>query len=378
MKFYTQQILSSKNCLAVMEKALKYQVKSNKGLFMSTFLGEGIDQADSLDSNIDLAAAFLENPLSISYKGGAANSLFLSFVYGFSNQCSGIASTKSPAAMTLNNKERVFDLDFFKLAYDPAKPESVDTNIIQIIEMGLSEKESVVSAGSSMDTTYASPAVQNRLKALPNQIKSLLLQSQSGASVKHMWAKLNGNPSQNPYYKGSLAINYRNIKRVEYLAGYENGVNIGDGIPSTPMIGRPLWKTLNAGAYTNAIGTTLFCRLKTYTKKEFGIAPLECLEMPVIDEFFLLTPEDYDGVFTLPPAPAVMVDQDLLKSKEKDLSTGFKANSEYQDDSSMVPSVDKRIKDKAFNVLIEQAIETDPDGFTVNITKFNESKMQDI
>ena len=109
--------------------------------------------------------------------------------------------------MKLNNKERIFDLDFFKLAYDPAKPESVDTNIIQIIEMGLSEKESVVSAGSSVNTTYASPAVQNRLKALPNQIKSLLLQSQSGANVKHKWAELAGNPSQDPYYKASLAIN---------------------------------------------------------------------------------------------------------------------------------------------------------------------------
>ncbi|HAI40850.1 MAG TPA: hypothetical protein DCM40_23475, partial [Maribacter sp.] len=66
------------------------------------------------DTNLDKVAQLEQDILGISYKGGSEVSLFLSFVYGFSAQCSGIASTKSPAKI-LDPGERVFDLDFFQL-----------------------------------------------------------------------------------------------------------------------------------------------------------------------------------------------------------------------------------------------------------------------
>ena len=47
-------------------------------------------------------------------------------------------------------------------------------------------------------------------------------------------------------------------------------------------------------------------RLKTYSKPEFGIVPLDCLDMPVFDEYFTLQPKSYDGSFI--PAPPI---QDL-------------------------------------------------------------------
>ncbi len=46
----------------------------------------------------------------------------------------------------------------------------------------------------------------------------------------------------------------------------------------------------------------LFCRLRTYSKPEFGIAPLDCLDMPVFDEYFTLQPKAYDGSF-IPAEP---------------------------------------------------------------------------
>ena len=67
------------------------------------------------------------------------------------------------------------------------------------------------------------------------------------------------------------------------------------------MIRRPVWKTLNADVYTAAINKNLFCRLRTYSKPEFGIVPMECLEMPVFDEFFILNPSSYDGSFVQAP-----------------------------------------------------------------------------
>ena len=145
------------------------------------------------------------------------------------------------------------------------------------------------------------------MKALPNQIKSLLLQQNADARVRHKWINVQDKPSQNVYYKGALALNYMNLKQVEYLAGYEYGqepiVTTGPdtgfmvSAPSRPMIRRPIWKVLDADVYTAAINKKLFCRLRTYSKSEFGIVPLDCLELPVFDEYFTLEPASYDGLF---------------------------------------------------------------------------------
>ena len=60
---------------------------------------------------------------------------------------------------------------------------------------------------------------------------------------------------------------------------------------------------LDADVYTAAINKKLFCRLKTYSKPEFGVVPLDCLDMPVFDEYFMLEPASYDGTFI--PAPPI-------------------------------------------------------------------------
>ena len=224
IKYHTQQILTKRNCVAVMENVLETATTSPSfvGLFMSDFLGNEIDEADPIENNNIKLDDLVNDPLKINYKGGAEVSTFLAFIYGYGNQCGGITSTKAPAPTT-NKKQASFDLDFF----NPTQTGTVAVNekppnIIAKIRQMLLEGGDNTALTLSGEGGVVSPSIQARIKALPNQIKSLMLQENGDARVRHKWNKLiEGNPSQNVYYKAAFAFNYMNLKQIEYLAGFE-------------------------------------------------------------------------------------------------------------------------------------------------------------
>jgi hypothetical protein len=181
-----------------------------------------------------------------------------------------------------------------------------------------------------------------------------MLQENGDARVRHKWVNLSGeNPTVDPYYKATFALNYMNLKQVEYLAGFEYGqppfatsspeTGFIYSAPSNPMIRRPVWKVLDGNAYTSAINKKLFCRLRTYSKPEFGIVPLDCLEMPVFDEYFTLEPKSYDGSF-IPAQPV----QDL---SDAGTTVQDQQSSEYTDSFLNIPKPTeeqkKQVKDNA-------------------------------
>ena len=359
LKFYTNQILAERNCLAAISKKASNNNSDGEGMFLTNYLGDDFDNVDSLADNQLNTIALFDDPTLISYKGGAENSLFLSLIYGGSNQCSGIASTKSPSNI-VNKKESYFNLEFFNLQ------ETADTedflNILKKISQITQNSNSSEVLPPEQDptgggNTVAEPQIQEQLRRLPNQIKSLLLQSNTKAQVKHKWNQLAGNSSQDPYYKASLAINYRNIKRIEYCAGFQYGQSPNaDGVLK-PQIGQPVWKILDENSYSSAIGKTLFCRLRTYKKAEFGIVPMECLEIPLFDEYFLISPADYQGVLTVIEAPTVY-EESVARNVDNTLEvkTGFLATSEYQDDSDSVPPLTQYERNKLHRVLLEDGV----------------------
>ena len=231
----------------------------------------------------------------------------------------------------------------------------------------MSDTDTFISPGSSVNTVMASPIIQKQFRFLPNQIKSLLLESKPNVKVKHKWKELPGNPSQDPYYKATLAFNYKNIKRVEYLAGFQVGKGANATDASIPNIQSPVWKTLNAESYADAIGKQLFCRLRTYENKGFGIVPMECLEMPIFDEYFLLNPSDYGGEFTVPEAAmdlGVFINNDVTTS-----NPSFFVPSEYHDDSFQAPPLDKRKMDDVYDIFLEggEMPKAPPIGMAKNI-----------
>ena len=316
IKYHTQQILTNRNCVAVMDNVLQGRSSAPSdftGLFMSEYLGNEVDITDALINNIVTLTEVKDDPLSISYKGGAEVSTFLSFVYGDGERCGGLATTKKPSYLT-NKKEILFDIDFFTSENTPAFQMNIFKKIANI-------------GNDEGNAPMALPGIlQKKLKELPNQIKSLVLQNNGNARVRHKWLSIEDNPSKDPYYKACFSFNYRNIKKVEYLAGYEFGVPPEGPFASAAemaMIRRPVWKTLNANVYASSIGKALFCRLKTYSKPEYGIMPVECLKMPIFDEFFILEPSPYDGSF--PQTPDIpdlpIVDVSIADTEPEDYSS---------------------------------------------------------
>ena len=343
IKFYTQQILANKNCVSVLEGQDPSAAIEKKvgGLFVSDFLGNEIDQVDELADNVVKLNNLLNNdPLSISYKGGAENTLFLTFIYGFSAQNYGIASATSPAPVVEDKQEVTFDFDFFQVGVD-------NPNKIYIEGVVTSKKLLGAPVGTLQPGQVPIP-VQNEFKKLPNQIKSILLQNNSKSQVKHKWDSQTEKNSNNPYYKASIAINYRNIKRVEYLAGFDYGqppvvTGLGAGSPSNPLIGTPTWKLLTPAIYEANIGKTLFCRLRTYEDKDYGVVPMESLNMPVFDEFFLLKPAEYQIATTTVLASPIQFGTETAGQSYGQLSTkiGNQDPSEYHDDAIFVRPLDR-------------------------------------
>ena len=345
IKFYSHQILANKNCTAVSNndpstlKGVGSSLELVDGVFMTEYLATSIDETDKLIDNDIKLDKQIDDPLSISYKGGTENSLFLTFIYGFSAQNYGIASTKAPASLKPDSKEVTFDFNFFNLqAYygESEKPKIVQT---MHLENSISNNISQAPPPQPGEFQTVDPIIQNKLKSLPNQIKSILLQTKTGL-VKHNWGKNDGKNSNNPYYKASIAFNYRNIKRVEYLAGFHYGQPppSHNAQSSRPLIGRPVWKRLSAQAYANNIANTLFCRLVTYEKKNYGIVPMESLNMPVFDEFFLLQPATYQNA-GITVASTFASDLEKIQGMKQAGEAGLESfmfdtePSEYHDDS---------------------------------------------
>jgi hypothetical protein len=348
VKFYTQQILANKNCVSVVEGQ---DPQTNEpagigggGLFLSDYFGKEIDEADKLiDNQVTLNDLTINAPASISYKGGAENTLFLTFIYGFSAQNYGIASTKAPAPVVEGKQEVTFDFNFFQIGVDNPNKTYID---------GAINTKLVGTPVGPNPTGQAPIIVQNEIKKLPNQIKSILLQYNSKSQVKHKWDSQTEKNSNNPYYKASIAINYRNIKRVEYLAGFDYGkppVVMGLGtIPSSmPLIDTQNWKKLTPAIYESSIGKTLFCRLRTYEEKDYGIVPMESLNMPVFDEFFLLEPSEYQVAGTTVLASPIEFDssnagEGLVTQGAISSLLSNQDSPEYHDDAIPIRSLNRK------------------------------------
>ena len=132
----------------------------------------------------------------------------------------------------------------------------------------------------------------------------------------------------------------------------------GEQAQTRPMINNPQWKLLTSQVYSANIDNTLFCRLVTYENKNFGIVPMQSLNAPVFDEFFLLQPAAYtDNAVQLlapPPASRVLIDQvstaatEAEKSFSSDLYTMEPA--EYQDDSIPLRKLERSDLDRVRRV----------------------------
>lgn len=143
---------------------------------------------------------------------------------------------------------------------------------------------------------------QRYIKYLPNQVKSLLLASVGADKVLKNWFSIeernknnsldtNNNvvrtldPLKDPDDSLIFNLNYKMIKTIEVLIGY----NVST---SGNLIKEQIWEPLTKARINNANQKNLLCRIKTYSNGDLNIESPKGLELPVYNEYFLITYEN--------------------------------------------------------------------------------------
>jgi hypothetical protein len=166
---------------------------------------------------------------------------------------------------------------------------------------------------------------ENALPGLPNQIKSLVLESKNSGVVKMPWQNLD--PIKNVASPSSTVFryNYLLLETVEVFSGYEEA---GDG----KQIKIERWVPLTEEIYNKNTGKMLLCRLKDYHNTRLGIVRDESISLPVYNEYFFINPEGKLILEKEPVKPYVMASEVLFGEEQKNES-GSKERSVIQPNS---------------------------------------------
>lgn len=135
------------------------------------------------------------------------------------------------------------------------------------------------------------------VKAIPNQIKSLFLESVSYDKTNSNWFSMTTtdvvtggdfvfDPLKRPDTKSVFQFNYNIIKDIEVLVAY------GDNDNGQSQIKNPIWKRLDVEKFNNSIDKNLLCRMSSYEDKRLRIRCPKALELPVYNEYFIISPEE--------------------------------------------------------------------------------------
>lgn len=165
-------------------------------------------------------------------------------------------------------------------------------NIILDIKLRVEEDGFAGAADGFVGLAAAEARLQDYLSRMPIQTKALILSSRSDSpvyqSIKSAGpfkeAKETSVVVQKVDPRRALGarflrhwFNYDNIARIEFLSGFNNGV------------GNPKWETLEELPEANGSGDKILCRLVKYESKLFNIRRPKVLELPIYNEYFLIT-----------------------------------------------------------------------------------------
>ena len=164
--------------------------------------------------------------------------------------------------------------------------ENILSSIIATINKSL--EDFATDATQSEQASFRDGVLASKLREMPIQLKSLLMFSapfdegatatfvQSGQlSDTLIRAKENTQPSTDDL---TLWANFKNLMRVEFLSGFENGIM------------NPKWETLKELPETTN-GNKLLCRLVKYENMDYNIVRPKSYELPIYSEYFLINLE---------------------------------------------------------------------------------------
>jgi hypothetical protein len=134
----------------------------------------------------------------------------------------------------------------------------------------------------SNSATEPSEDISPILKALPNQIKSLLIGSINSSVVRKDVFNLKYDFVSDARTSSDFRLNYGMLSKVEYLVGYEETGSI--------RAKESVWKTLTYDNWSQLTSGNLLCRIVDFNSTILGITTPESLKMEVYDKYFLLGP----------------------------------------------------------------------------------------
>ena len=127
-----------------------------------------------------------------------------------------------------------------------------------------------------------SEATSQKLAALPNALKSLLLCSTSNRSIRYDWSKKDDErlPKMT---KAAFILNYKTLRKTEVFVGYD----IDD--EGHPMLKSPKWEPLTEQLLESAVDDNLLCRTVKYENKDIGCSEAVGMRMPVYNKYFIIS-----------------------------------------------------------------------------------------
>ena len=124
------------------------------------------------------------------------------------------------------------------------------------------------------------PEMSEKIRSLPNQIKSLFLANRP--ITVNRWHEAVADPLLNPETYEMFRYNYFMLQKVEYLSGFETTRIDGR------QITKPIFSLMDPAAINPRPGKRLLCRMSTYKNPTvYADIPKE-LRLPIKDRYFLI------------------------------------------------------------------------------------------
>ena len=120
---------------------------------------------------------------------------------------------------------------------------------------------------------------------MPNQLKSLFLNSTSANKVVKNWFKDNNKDIfKNLLQYLVFLVNYNMIGKIEVLTGYEQDT-------TAKHIKSQIWSILDSNLFNKSQNQLLLCRTRFYENNDIGIKFPKGLELPIFNQYFFIIPD---------------------------------------------------------------------------------------
>ena len=195
-----------------------------------------------------------------------------------------VVQTQTPPVSTLSLKSRKFSLENVEPIEQTIS--SFDLANEQNTLNKLTRQPSLInSAFFFQGQRNQNITLDDAVKELPNQIKSLFLQRTKPNLIKTNWLQLKNDPLKGVGNDVRFKFDYQLLRTIEVLKGYEVDKK------GRPIIRKPIWEPLKREDYENATGQAIICRMMPYENKILNIKRAKDIEISTFDECFILTPQ---------------------------------------------------------------------------------------